>query len=320
MEFADGRLVMRMKQPKGLKVTNPIQKQNNNVFAWCCKASIYSIDLDRIAAEFGSQGTMYLPRDILVAAMYGTLVQVTTNKGKVYRGARTLPADIQYLLDQLSDQVGAMLVRGTDAWIGIGTGAATQVLTANGPGLIPNWQDATGGGGSGYQMGAVTATGTTPNTDAYACKATQYCPNVAIDVAGVWQQTDGIPGATYSALIAPIGTNINAPTISAAPTIGPITTPSLEPSWFSWMYLPFTAPITLQAGTKYAVGSIRQDGSATTSNHVFVAESNGILMAAPGLTAQSLNMANLTPAIGDTFGFSGHQYFANAQGIHWKLH
>ena len=137
MEYADGRIAVRAPQPKGLRVKAAIQKSQNEAFAWCCRASIVAIDYDRIAAEAGSIGTPWLPRDILIAAMYGTLIEIRTKSGQRIVGARTVAADIQALLDQITPQLGAILVRGQDAWIGLGTGLAKQVLTSNGPGLIP---------------------------------------------------------------------------------------------------------------------------------------------------------------------------------------
>lgn len=44
-------------------------------------------------------------------------------------------------LDALSQEVGSILCRGPDGWVVIPAGAPGQVLTSNGEGDIPSWQD-----------------------------------------------------------------------------------------------------------------------------------------------------------------------------------
>lgn len=259
MEYADGRIAARAPQPKGLRVKSAVQKSQNEAFAWCCKASIHAIDYDRIAAEAGSIGTPWLPRDILVSAMYGTLIEIRTKSGQRIVGARTVAADIQALLDQISDQLGAILVRGADEWIGVGTGAPMQVLTANGPGFIPSWQNAAAGGGGIPPFNAAPTFN--PEVDSAGAGsniyiARFYSPEETFDLNGVATWINSTNASNIQAGIYETDKHGKLPgsTLLAQGTaIAPVTGELLK--------APFAAPVTLAKGHFYWIGFAITGGS-----------------------------------------------------------
>lgn len=98
-----------------------------------------------------AEGTMYLPRDIMMMAMMGTLFEIRLKNGTRLWSQRQVTTQAQALLDTISQTPGAMLVRGATEWIALLPGAVGDVLTTQGPGLIPQWQP--GGGGVDYAPG-----------------------------------------------------------------------------------------------------------------------------------------------------------------------
>lgn len=57
------------------------------------------------------------------------------------------------LLDALMGSTeGDLLVRGSAAWEALAAGTSGNVLTSNGPGAVPSWQPASGGGGGGRML------------------------------------------------------------------------------------------------------------------------------------------------------------------------
>lgn len=320
MEYADGRIAARAPQPKGLKVTSPVQKAQNEAFGWACKATTWAIDFDRIAAEEGSKGTPWLPRDILVAAMYGTLVTVVTRDGRTFGGARLVAADIQALLNQITDTPGAILVRGEDSWIGLGPGTATQVLTAFGSGLIPQWADNVQPNVGGYTPAMINQAWAAANAENFCCQATQVQPSADIDVAAVYVGIVGTAGLTMKAFIGDMTTNIASGVIGTRVTQGPTIAAFQEPNWYGYVRLPLTAPITLAAGSIYTVGATRQDGTAFTKLPIYQTGNNLAVLPAPVFTLQSLELASLNPAPGAGMTFKANRYNPFAIGLDWKLH
>lgn len=56
------------------------------------------------------------------------------------------PQGVTLSLDQLADDPGDILVRDGNEWIGLAPGAADEVLTSQGPGLLPQWTPLAAGG------------------------------------------------------------------------------------------------------------------------------------------------------------------------------
>lgn len=84
--------------------------------------------------------TGFLPRDLLMKAIYGLLVEAITTDGVLWQGARLVPDNIQNLLDSITDQQGSILVRFSASWQGLDPGSANEVLTINAITGMPEWQ------------------------------------------------------------------------------------------------------------------------------------------------------------------------------------
>lgn len=72
-----------------------------------------------------------------------------TGGGLIGGGDVTLNADIQALLDSISDVHGSVLFRGAADWAALGPGTVDYVLATKGAGADPEWVEQTGGGGGG---------------------------------------------------------------------------------------------------------------------------------------------------------------------------
>lgn len=84
------------------------------------------------------EGTPLLPRDMLIATVYGTFVAIVTDTGKKYYSManRTGVSDS---LDVINQQPGSILFRGPQFWEALGPASPGQVLVM-GPDSQPAWE------------------------------------------------------------------------------------------------------------------------------------------------------------------------------------
>lgn len=146
--------------------------------------------MDGAEAVNFSQGTPFLPRDILMKAAYGTLVEANFKDGRTLRSAREVATNAQILLDQITTTPGAMLLRTADEWVGLDPGDASYVLTSNGPQALPKWLPASGGGGGG-SLGSVynAATGTAFSSSQHNWKGTILHPLLPLQITAIIYNT-----------------------------------------------------------------------------------------------------------------------------------
>lgn len=62
-------------------------------------------------------GTPFMPRDLAVMSMFGRMIAADLDNGSILRGRRVVQ-DVSESLDLITNQVGSMLVRGPEGWIG----------------------------------------------------------------------------------------------------------------------------------------------------------------------------------------------------------
>ncbi len=91
-------------------------------------------------------GTGKYPRDIILQAMRGRLYVWQDQNGKVWYPMAAVQ-DISETLDVLAQTVGSVLARAGDRWRSLAPGIPGDVLTSQGPGVLPSYQPAAGGGG-----------------------------------------------------------------------------------------------------------------------------------------------------------------------------
>lgn len=113
-------------------------------FGWAAKYASTPFDLDYFTAFEMAKGTEQVPRDILMMASMGYYYELVYPDGDVARSARELTNNVQYVLDLLDPEIGAIAVRREIGWIALSQGTVGQVLTTLGDG--PGWAAPQGGG------------------------------------------------------------------------------------------------------------------------------------------------------------------------------
>lgn len=88
-------------------------------------------------------------------------------------GPIEISADLQWMLDQISNDWGDILFRGVTGWEALAPGAAGQILSTSGPGADPAWITPSGGGGGAVSLiSEVVTSGSAANVQFAAIPAT----------------------------------------------------------------------------------------------------------------------------------------------------
>lgn len=150
-------------KPKGQKRTSA-EAQAESDFTRLAKAQLQVTAIDRVAAEAIAQGSQYTWRDVIGRAMVGRLIDVIPNGPDAFN-----VLDAQLLLDQISDQPGAMLMRAEIGWVALLNPEGLRVIGWDADTGMPIWTDGpvgppgptgpTGATGSTGPTGATGATG-----------------------------------------------------------------------------------------------------------------------------------------------------------------
>lgn len=85
-----------------------------------------ALDLD--TAKAWTAGTNYVPRDMLMMCSYGTFYELVEPDGSTWKGARLSNPNPQYILDLVTDEVGAVLFRSAVGWVGLPPPAETGLV------------------------------------------------------------------------------------------------------------------------------------------------------------------------------------------------
>lgn len=129
------------------KPKSAAQSQAQKDFAAVCRAIKLTAAEIQMYARANAAGTPMLPRDAMMAALYGNGPTIRTYSGKVIKpmANKLLSSTV---LDAIGWQEGDLLYRGTDTWEVLRQGDAGKVLLSNGPGAGYQWGDAGGGSGA----------------------------------------------------------------------------------------------------------------------------------------------------------------------------
>lgn len=130
-----GRRWPRKRGPSGTPAQLAARAEFQNVLQWVGEP----MTLDVEAAQTFARGTLYLPRDMMEAAAYGTIMVATLRDGRRIYGIRLMAVDIQALLDTISQTAGVLLLRNGSEWVGLPAGSLNNVLVSQGPGTVPQW-------------------------------------------------------------------------------------------------------------------------------------------------------------------------------------
>jgi hypothetical protein len=128
------------------------------------------------------KGTTYVPRDFLMSCAYGLGYQLVNPDGTVWLTRHDMSDNPQYLLDNVTDTVGAMLFRDTYGWIGLNPGTNGYVLTSEDG--KPTWKLPSGGSTPGALV--TTLKRTTNQAPLFALAWTPTWQDADIDENNVW--------------------------------------------------------------------------------------------------------------------------------------
>lgn len=132
------------KKPPAAKTEN--QRLSQEVFRQVCHAIKHTDAQIQTYHRENAKGTPMLPRDTLMAALYGNGPAIRFYSGEVIKPmSDKLMAST--VLDAIGWGLGTLLVRGKDTWDALPPGEAGQVLIAGNAGEVPYWGEAPGGGG-----------------------------------------------------------------------------------------------------------------------------------------------------------------------------
>lgn len=153
------RVVSTWPKPKGRNRT-PAESQAESDFTRLAKAQLEVTAVDRVAAEAIAKGSQYTWRDVIGRAMVGRLIDVIPATPDAFN-----VIDAQLLLDQISDQPGAMLMRAEIGWVALLNPEGLRVVAWDADTGMPIWSDGpagpTGPTGPTGATGAAGATGAT---------------------------------------------------------------------------------------------------------------------------------------------------------------
>lgn len=129
------RVVSTWPKPKGPNRT-PAEAQAESDFTRLAKAQLDVTAVDRVAAEAIAKGSQYTWRDVIGRAMVGRLIDVVPATPDAFN-----LIDAQLLLDQISDQPGAMLMRAEVGWVALLNPEGLRVVAWDADTGMPIWSD-----------------------------------------------------------------------------------------------------------------------------------------------------------------------------------
>jgi len=150
------------------------------------------------------KGSLYMPRDALMASMAGNYVECDyPGYGHMY--PRKYAVQIQNTLDTISQVEGTVLYRGPVKWDALYPGTKGQVLSTQGAGQIPKWVDQSGGGGAGGWTNLTLSATSQPKWDENVFGSQEQISLVAGDVIEAEIAFHHLGGRECSIAISPDG-------------------------------------------------------------------------------------------------------------------
>jgi hypothetical protein len=213
-----------------------------------------------------TRGTPLLPRDLMIAFMYGRAITLIDQDGRtIYSMAAR--ADVSKSLDVLGNTPGSKLIRGAQYW---------EVQTSFD--TVPQW----------YLLD--TRSGTI-SIHANATRGYRVESHVIADIGQMSMTANFTAGETYTASIAEIdGSNTITAIVTADEVVAPAT--GIYQLWFD-------IQATLQPATTYAIiGTIK---SGTGSTVLPVGTLDQVRLPLPVTMLPRVGLASNAPQVGDTF-------------------
>lgn len=225
--------------------------------------------------------TQYLADHELQA---GSGIQITPS-GNVSDNP-TIAAEVQAILDQITNVRGSILFRGAAGWEALAPGTNGYFLKTNGDGGDPAWAASGGSGGGGWFKGATGQTGGA-STAAFATKGVCFRPLVPLIAEAIWLSVDpAAVGNNYYCQLAEVtipsfigqkyaqGATVSA-VLSTTATIAPGTTED------DFIRFPLPSPVALSDGVDYLLAGIFSQASGTAPARIGIASATSWEMNAP---------------------------------------
>lgn len=286
---------------KQKKIPNLGQQQQRTRFREAIEAAKrMDADQQQMARE-ASAHTQYLPRDFLVQLLYGRAFYFILPDGrKIFSMASR--NDTSLLLDTISQEPGAILVRGDEWWTFLPPGPEGYVLTSIGDGNIPQWAPPSGGEGGFAFAGGMLLDDMSFSTESYATAGMMIEPRESVSITRatwlmgsilssyevrfrIFRISDFTTGAELLDLV------YDHPEYSGGGS-------SVKP----W-HADFTEAVTLVAGEKYAVFVTRVGQTVTSSLNMAktLGTSDFWLLNGPiDVHQDAAYIATFNPTVGDT--------------------
>lgn len=119
------------------KPKTPYDYYRQTEFGNAAKLTAYSTAVEQESARLISQGSGNVPRDYLTASILGLGMQIEMEDGTRLIPTRYVSNNPQYVLDLVTTEVGSLLYRRSDGWMGLPLADSGYVLTIeNG---LPAW-------------------------------------------------------------------------------------------------------------------------------------------------------------------------------------
>jgi hypothetical protein len=214
------------------------------------------LSIDYMSAVEMAKGTEQVPRDVLMSAMMGTYYEIITEDGQVWKGGRVTNPNVQYILDTLDPEVGAVIFRDEIGWIAMAPGEDGEVLTMQlgKPAWLPNEGGGGGGGGNklcySWQVQADTLN--------FATQGNRFRSYQPMAVEKVGCLISGVIGAVYKMTVWHLTGTTLTTLLGETVTWIPVTSGNL------YYELPLDVVANFLPGNDYAVLVTRTDATATT--------------------------------------------------------
>lgn len=263
---------------------------------------ITAFEYDQCKALAGASG--YTWKDQFYAMLYGTGVEFVDKNGVHWYGRRILNANIQQLLDSISEAEGGMLVRTPTGWASLLPGTPGKVLTIDLTTSLPNWLDPAGGNATGPAMVYAPVPASTWSQN-FASIGELFTAQADIVVTGLSLGLNPpAAGCTYKFAVAKFDPAtqklLEAPAYTAAVTLG-------TGSHAQYPFAALPSPKAISAGESFLVMVTRTDGTATspTSGYLTTVTTAAPYMDHPVRTSICRTLASLAPTTADTWGTVG---------------
>lgn len=286
------------------KIKSQKQQDTANAFAQVAAWSAHPDAAAWEAATMMSQGTMLLPRDILIRCAYGTYIQATDADGNLYQSRRKVDKDIQMSLDQVTSQPGAMLWRNGVEWVGVPPGGVGYVLSYQGIDNVPAWvPNGSSAGGVGDFIAVAPSNALTQSpTDPFCQEGITFQATEDFTLHALWLLAVMPVNAEYTAVVGALDGGTSTPKLTSIAIAAAVQTQQV--ATHGYIRLPLDTPIKFKALDHFWLASMRMDGATTNPVGADYA-STYPPMTAPVVANYATRDTTRSYAIGDTLNTIG---------------